>query len=121
MRKKRLATVLQQGELTLTALPQTLYTHTHTHTFNGPLSGTTRASRYQKGNTSLDYTEETVNGSGISWTICKSAPRSRQITTPAHHHSIVFYRPDALPAARQSTEGTRTEGIESPPDPLTGF
>jgi len=28
-------------------------------------------------------------GSGISWTICKSlAPHSRQITTPAHHHSI---------------------------------
>ena len=29
----------------------------------------------------------TVSGSGISWTICKSAPRSRQITTPAPHHS----------------------------------
>ena len=29
------------------------------------------------------------DGSGISWTICKqSAPRSRQITTPAAHHSI---------------------------------
>ena len=33
----------------------------------------------------------------ISRTICISfAPRSRQITTPAPHHSI-FYRPDALP------------------------
>ena len=31
--------------------------------------------------------QETVSGSGISWTICKSAPRSRQITTPATHHS----------------------------------
>jgi len=31
--------------------------------------------------------QETVSGSGISWTICKSAPRSRQITTPAPHHS----------------------------------
>ena len=32
------------------------------------------------------------DGSGISWTICKrSAPRSRQITTPTFHHSI-FYR-----------------------------
>jgi len=30
---------------------------THTHTFNGPLSGTTRVSRYQKGKTSLDFTE----------------------------------------------------------------
>jgi len=29
------------------------------------------------------------HGSGISWIICKqSAPRSRQITTPAPHHSI---------------------------------
>jgi len=25
----------------------------HTHTFNGPLSGTTRVSRYQKGKTNL--------------------------------------------------------------------
>ena len=31
------------------------------------------------------------------WVICKSAPRFRQTTTPAPHHS--FYRPDALPAA----------------------
>ena len=29
-------------------------THTHTHTFNGPLSGTTQVSRYQKGKTNLD-------------------------------------------------------------------
>ena len=33
------------------------HTHTHTHTFNGPLSGTTWASRYQKGKTNLDFTE----------------------------------------------------------------
>ena len=31
--------------------------HTHTHPFNGPLSGTTRVSRYQKGKTNLDFTE----------------------------------------------------------------
>ena len=30
---------------------------THTHTFNGPLSETTRVSRYQKGKTNLDFTE----------------------------------------------------------------
>ena len=40
-----------------------------------------------------------MSGSGISWAICKSAPRSRQITTPAPHHSV-FYRPDALPATQ---------------------
>jgi len=43
--------------------------------------------------------QETVSGSGISWTVCKSAPRSRQITMPAPHCSV-FYRPDALPAAQ---------------------
>ena len=35
-------------------------THTHTHTppLNGPLSGTTRVSRYQKSKTNLDFTGE---------------------------------------------------------------
>jgi len=32
------------------------HTHTHTH-FNGPFSGTTRVSQYQKGKTNLDFTE----------------------------------------------------------------
>jgi len=31
----------------------------HTHTFNSPFSGTTRISRYQKGETNLDFTEAT--------------------------------------------------------------
>ena len=43
--------------------------------------------------------QETVSGSGISWSICKSAPRSRQTTMPASHHSVL-YRLDALPAAQ---------------------
>ena len=30
--------------------------YTHTHTFNGPLSGTTRVSQYQKGKTNLNFT-----------------------------------------------------------------
>ena len=41
--------------------------------------------------------QETV--SGISWAICKSAPCSRQITTPAPHHSV-FYRSGVLPATQ---------------------
>ena len=81
--------------------------YTHTRPLNGRLSGTTQVSRYQKGKTNLDFlNQETVSGSGISWAICKSAPRSRQTTTPAPHHSV-FYRPDAiLPPnrQRQSTE-----------------
>jgi len=46
--------------------------------------------------------QETVSGSGISWPICKSAPCSRQTTTPAPHHTVC-YGPDALPAT-QPTE-----------------
>jgi len=42
------------------------------------------------------FTEARMSGSGISWAICKFAPCSKQITTPAPHHSV-FYRPDALP------------------------
>jgi len=50
--------------------------------------------------------QETVSGSGISSAICKSAPCSRQTTTPAPHHSV-FYRPDALPnQQRQGTAGS---------------
>ena len=33
------------------------YIYTHTHPFDGPLSGTTRVGRYQKGKTNLDFTE----------------------------------------------------------------
>jgi len=46
------------------------------HPFYSPLSGTTRVSRYQKAKTSLDLQDqEVVSGNGISWAICKSAPR----------------------------------------------
>jgi len=32
-------------------------THTHTHPFNGPFSGTIQVSWYQKGKTSVDFSE----------------------------------------------------------------
>ena len=54
--------------------------------------------------------QETLSGSGISWAICKSAPRSRQITTPAPHCSV-FYRPDALPAAQQQCQSTEGDSF----------
>ena len=77
-----------------------IYIHTYIHPFNGPLPGTTRVSRYQKGKTIwILLKQEAVSGSGISWAVCKSAPRFRPTTTPAPHHSV-FYRPDALPAAQ---------------------
>jgi len=75
--------------------------HTHTHTrlmalFSGlpRWAGTRKVKRMW-----ILLKQETVTGSGISWAICKSAPRSRQITTPAPHHSV-FYRPYALPATQ---------------------
>ena len=83
--------------------------HTYTHTFNSPFTGTTRVSWYQKGKTNLDFTEaKTVSDSGISWAVCKSAPRFRQITMPAPHHSKIFTgRMPCLPFNQQcqSTEG----------------
>jgi len=91
----------------------------HTHPFNGPFSGTTQVGWYQKGKTNLDFTEardsewhwillkqETVSGIVINWAICKSAPCSRQTTTPAPHHSVFTGRMPFLPPnqQRQSTE-----------------
>ena len=58
-------------------------------------------SRYQKGKTNLDFTE--ARDSEWQWhqlgRMRQSASRSRQITTPAPHRSVI-YRPDALPAAQ---------------------
>jgi len=77
-------------------------THTHTRPFNGPMSGTTRVSRYQKGKTNLDFTE--ARDSEWQWHLLGyMQPCSSQITMPVPHHSI-FYRPDALPAAHNSVK-----------------
>jgi len=76
------------------------HTYTHTHPFNGPLSGTTWLSRYQKSKTNLDFTE--ARDSEWQWNplghmqICTSHQTDN---TPAPHRSV-FYRPDALPAAQ---------------------
>ena len=75
-----------------------------------PLSRTTRVSRYQKGKPIwILLKQETVSGSNISWAVCKSAPRCRQITTPAPHRSVFTGRVPFLPPnqQRQSTEGLR--------------
>jgi len=67
------------------------FTHTHTHIlFNGPLSGTTQVSRYQKGKINLDFTE--ARDSEWQW----HRLGHMQICTPP----LSFYRPDALPAAQ---------------------
>ena len=73
-------------------------THTHTHPFNGPLSRTTRVSRYLKGKTNLDFTE--ARDSEWQWHqlgICKSAPCSTQITMPAPHRFLQARCPSCRP------------------------
>jgi len=62
------------------------------------------------GKTNLDILEqEIVSVSGISWAICKSAQRLRQITMPARHHSVFTGQMPFLPPnqQRQSTEGKK--------------
>ena len=68
----------------------------HTQLFNSPLSGTTRVSRYQKGKTSLDFTE--ARDSEWQWhQLCRVQVCTSFQTAP--HHSV-FYRLDVLPAAK---------------------
>jgi len=66
------------------------------HTFNGPFSGTTQVSRYQKAKTNLDFTE--ARDSEWQWhQLCHM-----QVCTSlqTENHRSVFYRPDAIPAAQ---------------------
>ena len=73
----------------------TILTH-NTHPFKGPLSGTTRVSRYQKGKTNLDFTE--ARDSEWQWHQLGHMQVSRQITTPAPHYSVFTGRmPFLLP------------------------
>ena len=82
--------------------------YTNTHPFNGPFSGLPGWADTRKVNPIwILLKQETVSGNGISWAICKSAPRSRQTTTPVPHHSVFTGRIPFLPPnqQRQSTEG----------------
>jgi len=86
----------------------TTHTHTYTHTCLMALFlGLPRSAGTRKAKPSwILLKQETVSGSGISWAICKSAHRSRQITTPAPNHSVFTGRMPFLPPNQQhqSTE-----------------
>ena len=73
-------------------------THTHTQPLNGLFSRTIWVGRNQKDKPFWIFLKQRWwGGNGIGWNIRRSfAPRSRQITTPAPHHSS-FYGQDALP------------------------
>ena len=82
--------------------------NTHTHPFNGPSPGLPRSAGTRKVKPIwILLKQERVSGSGIRRVICKPAPHSRQITTPAPHRSVFTGRMPFLPPnqQRQSTEG----------------
>jgi len=85
---------------TLIAAGSQTVLHPYIHLFNSPFPGLPGWASTRKVKTIwILHCQMTVSGSGISLAVHKSAPSSRQITTPAPHHSV-FYRPDALPAAQ---------------------
>jgi len=75
------------------------YHYIHTHPFNGPLSGTTWVSWYQKFKINLDFTEARDSEWQLHQLGYMQVCISLQTSTPAPHH-LLFYRPDALPAAQ---------------------
>jgi len=81
---------------------------TYIHPLNGPFSGTTQVSRYQKGKTNLDFTG--ARDSGWQWhqigrmQVCTLLQTDNHTST---HHSVFAGRMVFLPPnqQRQSTEG----------------
>ena len=53
--------------------------------------------------------QERLSGSGITWAVCKSAPRSREITTPAPNHSV-FLQAGCLSCRRTNSVNALSEG-----------
>ena len=68
------------------------HTHTRTHTrLKAPFPGLPGWAGTRKVKPIwILLKQETVSGNSISWAICKSASRSRQITMPVPHHSSLL-------------------------------
>ena len=64
---------------------------TQSHTFNGPFSGTTRVSRYQKGKTHLDFTK--ARDSEWQWHASLQLASDRQ---PCQHPTTRFLQAGCL-------------------------
>ena len=81
------------------------------HPFNGPFPGLPKSASTRKAKPIWIFLkQETVSGSVTSWAICKSAPGSRQTTTPAPHQSVFTGWIPFLPPSqqRQSTEANHS-------------
>ena len=74
------------AEMMLEFSSTVLCIHTYTHPFNGPLSGTTRVSLYQKGKTNVHFTE--ARDSEWQWNllgrmqVCTSLQTDNHASTP---------------------------------------
>ena len=94
-------------------------THTHTHPFNGPLSGTTQVSRYQKGKTNQDFTG--ARDSEWQWHQLGHMQACTSLQTDNHASTSVlsFFtgRMPFLPPNQQclSTEGIRLQTYTQQP------
>ena len=91
----------------------------HTHPFNGPLSGTTQVSRYQKGKTNLDFTE--ARDSEWQWhqlgrmQVCTSLQTDNHASTP----SLSFLQagcPSCRPTNSVKALKAYIEGLLFPPE-----
>ena len=95
----------QSGRIMLSDFSVTGCLYTHTHPFNGPFSGTTQVSRYQKGKTNLDFTK----GRDCEWQwhqlgrmqVCTSLQTDNHASTPP----LQFFTGRVPNQQRQSTEG----------------
>ena len=86
-----------------------LLTHTHTHPFNGPFSGTTWVSQYQKGKTNLDFTD--ARDSEWQWhqlghmQVCNSLQTDNHAGTPPLRWLLIrWILPDDDIDARRATD-----------------
>jgi len=85
---------------------------THTHPFNGPFSGTTQVSRYQKGKTNLDFTEASDSEYWVA--VASAGPYASLHLAPdrqPHQHSTTVFTGGRMPflppdQQHQSTEGS---------------
>ena len=96
--------------IAVVSLLRTVILHTHTHPFNGPLSGTTQVSRYQKGKTDMDFTE--ARDSEWQWhqlghmQVCTLLQTDNHAITPP-----LSFLQAGCPSCRPNQQRQSTEGI----------
>jgi len=102
----------QQCQSTEGAIQQEIQCNrTHTHPFNGPFSGTTQVSRYQKGKTNLDFAE--ARDSEWQWhqlghmQVCNSLQTVNHASTPP----LSFFT-GWMPFLSPNQQHQSTEGVQ---------